>query len=313
MTKIQKIKVLFLIFIFGLLSAGPVLAARLYFEPAEQSGGLGRLFSVRVMFDAQGEEINALASQIVYRPDLLELVSLREANSIINLWVEKPVADCQDNFCQINFSGIIPGGFSGTLLPYSSLLNPGQVLELIFKSHQPGSGLVSFQNGQALLNDGQGTGVQLTLEPLTYIITAEPAEGAEEFAEDAVSPQPFSVIIASNADIFDGRYFAAFFSQDKETGIAYYEVWESRRPIKKSAEADWQRVSSPYLLEDQDLRSYVYVKAVDQAGNETLSVHEPLRPVQWLEKYLIWIIMIIVPLSLFLISLYGGRRTKRRS
>ena len=255
MTKIQKIKVLFLIFAFGLLSAGPVLAARLYFEPAEQSGGLGRLFSVRVMFDAQGEEINALASQIVYRSDSLELVSLREANSIINLWVEKPAADCREDSCQVNFSGIIPGGFSGTLLPYSDILNPGQVLELIFKGKKAGAGFISLQNGQALLNDGQGTGVQLTLEPLTYTINTEPAEGLEALAEDVVPPQPFSVIITSNAEIFDGRYFAAFFGQDKETGIAYYEVWESRRPIKKSTEADWQRVSSPYLLKDQALRS----------------------------------------------------------
>jgi len=44
------------------------------------------------------------------------------------------------------------------------------------------------------------------------------------------------------------------------------------------------------------LRSYIYVKAVDKTGNERIAVVFPRYPLKWYEKYLFWIIIIIVVL-----------------
>jgi hypothetical protein len=66
---------------------------------------------------------------------------------------------------------------------------------------------------------------------------------------------------------------------DKGTGLATYEVAERHFPF---APLHWETAQSPYVLEDQALSSDVYVKAIDQSGNERVSVFPRSR---WLRPY----------------------------
>jgi len=60
-------------------------------------------------------------------------------------------------------------------------------------------------------------------------------------------------------------------------------------------------VESPYLLKDQKLKSFIYVKAVDKAGNERIATLAPRYPLKWYEKWENWIIIIIVTFILYLL------------
>ena len=56
----------------------------------------------------------------------------------------------------------------------------------------------------------------------------------------------------------------------------------------------WVSVESPYVLQDQELRSYVFMKAIDKAGNKRIVSLPPKYPLKWYEMYENWIIIIII-------------------
>jgi len=112
---------------------------------------------------------------------------------------------------------------------------------------------------------------------------------------DATSPEEFKPEIGKAPAVFEGKYFIAFSTIDKQTGIDYYEILEAdkrgyqRGTIRK---AEWKKGSSPYLLEDQSLRSVIKVKAVDKAGNERIEEIVPPYKVTWKDVLVIILILI---------------------
>jgi len=70
----------------------------------------------------------------------------------------------------------------------------------------------------------------------------------------------------------------------------------------------WVIGESPYLLKDQGLKSYIYVKAIDKSGNVRTAFLTPTNLRFRLEKYAIYTIMIIV--ALFLVVLWRKNRKK---
>ena len=84
-----------------------------------------------------------------------------------------------------------------------------------------------------------------------------------------------------------------FTTQDKGSGIEYYAVQErSREVIDEKA---WQRTVSPYVLADQNLKKYIYVKAVDKKGNERIALIRPTST-SWYTNYSLWSILISIML-----------------
>ena len=78
-------------------------------------------------------------------------------------------------------------------------------------------------------------------------------------------------------------HFLIFSTTDKQTGIDCYEI--------KEGEKDWKKEKSPYLLEDQTLRSIIKVRAVDKAGNERIIWIKPLKEAK--EPLPYWLIILI--------------------
>jgi hypothetical protein len=241
------------------------------------------------MLDTEGEIINALEGEILFPEELLELVEIRDGDSIINLWVERPSIELTG---KVIFSGIIPTGFTGVLSPYYEGYGPGKIFSLIFVSKKEGQGTVVLENGKVLLHDGLGTPANVKISNFQFSISKDVPGFEFEISKDIELPEPFLPEITEDQNIFDGKWFLVFVTQDKGSGIDHYEVQESRR--EKIENGKWITAESPYVLKDQKLKSWIYVKAVDKAGNERVGVVESRYPVKWYEVCWIWGIIILV-------------------
>jgi len=309
---------LFLVFISGLLNISFVEAAELNFYSKRQEIGLDQQFKVDLFLNTEGENINALEGKILFPADFLELKEINDGGSIVSFWLEKPMAlnntntrnntnenitrnnaninntrnDANENITlnganiqEVVFSGIVPGGFSG---------EKGLILSLVFKTKKEGQAFIEISDSKVLLNDGLGTETKLKTENLS--ININPNISVPEYIapSDKEPPEDFKPEIVSDPNIFDGKYSLIFETKDKGSGVDKYFVYENTRKRTRIDANEWVVAESPYLLKDQKLRSYIYVKAVDKAGNERIVYLNPKYPLKWYEKWEIWSIIILV-------------------
>ena len=273
--------------IIALFLLTPLFAqgAILYFEPDVQEIGVGQQFQVDISLNAENEAINAVEGKIVFPGELLELKEIRDGNSIINFWVERPKTESNN---QIIFSGITPGGY---------IDKQGLIFSTIFQSKNEGKGTIEIQEAKTLLNDGKGTEASLTISNFQFLISKQIPISQIPIPEikDTDPPEDFKPEVASDPTIFDGKWFLVFATQDKGSGVDHYEVKETRQRFLDIF-SKWVTAESPYILRDQELRSYVFVKAVDKAGNERIIVLPPQKSLSWYENY--WILGILIMIGL---------------
>ncbi len=237
-----------------LLSAAPVFAADIFFNAKNQSFTQGEEFLVQVFLNTEGESVNAIEGRVMFPVDLLETREIRDGNSSINFWIEKPHILQTDT---IAFSGITPGGFSG---PKEHLFS------IVFYAKKSGSGAIEIHDTRALRNDGEGTTVSIKISPLQLSISQKTSavQPIVEPMGDTDSPETFTPEIVQNPGMFDGQWFLVFATQDKGSGIDRYEVCEGSKTTCVIAE-------SPYVLQNQNLDQKIFVKAIDRNGNERIS------------------------------------------
>lgn len=149
------------------LGAGTAHAASLSFSNAAQYS-VGAIVSVPVLLSTAGNEsANAVSAKVTFPSDLLTLVSVSKAGSIITLWPEEP------QFSQSNGSA----QFEGVILNPGWNGSSGTVLTLTFKAKANGTGALVFTDASVLANDGQGTNI-LSAAPAHAITIASPAPPA---------------------------------------------------------------------------------------------------------------------------------------
>ncbi|KKT12946.1 MAG: hypothetical protein UV95_C0005G0014 [Candidatus Falkowbacteria bacterium GW2011_GWF2_43_32] len=279
----------------------PVSAAEVFFGADSTTVSVDDELTVDVFLNTEDEDINAVAGRILISEIFWQLKEIKDGDSIINFWAERP----QFVRGEISFSGVIPGGYSG---------QKGLIFSAVFRARQAGESIMAIQNAQALLNDGQGTETKTTPYNLQLIIsepalspavtgeiaTASPPSVKEQ---DKTMPEEFVPTVAVDTDMFDGQYFLVFAAQDKESGIDHYEIQENRR--QKIKIKQWVNGVSPYLLTDQKLSSYVYVKAVDKSGNSRITMLSPQNPRSEYRNYLIFGILIIIG---FMLAAFSRRK-----
>ncbi|MCX6797108.1 MAG: hypothetical protein NTX98_01355 [Candidatus Doudnabacteria bacterium] len=273
---------------FLLFAANPALAAELILSSSVADLAVGQQFAVDVMLDAQSEAINAVEARILFPQELLKLEQVYETDSIITLWVERPVVAAG----AVSFSGIIPGGFSGLLSPYYQGARPGQILKFVFSAKQEGKGIIEAQGVKILLNDGQGSESKAEIKNFSFEIKDRVLEAGSGVAlQDRDSPELFTPQVAQDAMLNGGQKTLIFSAQDKGSGIDYYEVAEQKgKPAENYAGLSWRRAMSPFLLEDQNLESWIYVKAVDKFGNQRIAQVSPSS--EKYQKNWIWVIIL---------------------
>jgi len=258
-----------------MFSASSALAAELSLEAKNTNIQTGSEFEVGFFLNTENENINAIEGGIVFPENLLQLKEIRDGNSIINLWIQKP----ENKDGEIAFSGITPGGYLG---------RNGLIFSLVFQSTGEGQGLIEAKNIKVLINDGAGTEAKTKISNLQLVFSKQTASYQAPLSKenDADQPEIFKPIVTQDPTIFNGQYFLVFATQDKGSGINHYEVREGSSPFIIA--------QSPYLLQDQKLDKKIYVKAVDKSGNQRIVTLPPQKPLPWYQNYWILAILIIV-------------------
>lgn len=286
---------LFVYSIFYILYSGAVQAAQLYFEPGTLELAPSEQFKINLFMDTQGEDINAIAATLSYPLDALNLVKIQEGGSILNFWVEKPK---ERKGGELNFSGITPGGFNGA---------SGFILSVFFEVKNFQSGSIKLKDTATHLNDGEGTQTNIFLSDFQFFIDENKLEVPEqEEVNDLEAPESFTLQIVKDPNLFGNKNVLIFAAQDKHPGIDYYEVAEVQDTFWQkfiSQDKVWVRGQSPYLLSNQNLNSYIYVKAVDKVGNERIESLNPAKPYLFYKDIFIQFAFIVVVLIVVLVVL----------
>ena len=259
----------------ALFVAAPVFAAEIRLDANKSEINSGEQFLVDIIIHSE-ESLNAVEGRLIFPADKLLVKEIRDGNSVINFWVEKPRIEASG---VILFSGITPGGFSGA---------NNNIFSVVFEAKNTGIASVALQNTKALKNDGLGTETALLTRDTTVSIKPGDSNVRKEILTDGEPPEDFNPTIESDPNIFDGKYFLVFATQDKISGVADYEVREGAW--------GWFRVAeSPYLLKHQSLDRKIFVKAIDKNGNERIAVLNAQQQVPWYRHYaVIGILLVIV-------------------
>ena len=260
----KKYIIIPLLFLFLPYAAGAA-TARIVQEPAEV--GAGDTVVVSLQVDASNP-INTFSGELSFSREKLQLLKVSNGGSIINIWITDP----REKDGSIPFEGLVPGGYAG---------RGGLLFTAFFKAKAAGEASVSLNDAVFLRNDGSGSAEDVSIKSLVIHIAAQPLGGFKEIA-DTDPPEPFYIQLGQSTDFFDGRFYIAFTAADKLSGISHYEAAERRIPFMPLR---WSRVGSPSELKDQYLTGGVYVKAVDNAGNERIAEYprtHVLRPYEWL-------------------------------
>ncbi len=272
-------KILFILLSIAFLFPYHLFAAEIFYDADTRKVKANTEFEVGVFLNAESENINAIEGVLRFPAGLLEFKELNDGNSIVNFWVERPSRRVEN---EIVFSGITPGGFVG---------KRGLIFRITFLAKNEGNGKLEMQNIKALLNDGNGTAANISVSPLKIVVTSQDLSlPPKKEPKDQELPESFKPEIARDPALFDGKWFLVFATQDKGFGIDRYEIRETRYRIFESF-SRWISSESPYALRDQKLRSYIFVKAVDKAGNARIEKILPQNQLRWYENYENWIII----------------------
>jgi len=240
-----------LIFLWvGLFSAE---ASVLYFNTQNDQYHQNDIFLTEIRLDTENENINLGEITVNFTPEYLEVVNISTGDSVFTLWPKNPIFSNKDGL--ISFAGGAPGGFNGD----------GKLLSIYFKASKIGETSIGFKaDSNILLNDGSGSRANLTAKTASIEILPTSSdtpknEWEAQIKEDHTIPEDFEIKIEK----IEGKYFAIFSTTDGQSGIDKYEI--------KEGAGEWKTGGSPYLLENQNLRNKIIVKAVDKAGNERIN------------------------------------------
>lgn len=273
---------LFTLLFFFISTPGVVFADEIRLDTNKTEVRVGEEFTLSVIVHTN-KIINAIEGYVAFSASLLEVKEVRDGNSVVNFWVEKPNGDTPG---RVIFSGITPGGWSG----------PNQLLfSVVFVAKEIGSAGVEIKEVRALKNDGVGSKIILTTHSVEVPINSGDSAVRREKSTDTESPEDFTPFITRDPAIFDGKYFLVFGTQDKGSGIDRFEIREGSW--------GWFRVvESPYLLKNQKQDKVITVRAIDNNGNVREAKIVPKSFPHWYEQRTNLAILIVVIITCFFIG-----------
>lgn len=147
--------------------------------PANERPLIGETTTADIVVEAK-EPINALEVQMVFSPELMEVVDVTFEDSFIDLWVFEPSFS--------NASGTV--SFTGGTTRRGGFIGSGIIATITYRGAQPGKATVQFENARILAHDGFGTEIINETINTELIIEALKQTGGEK-AESI----PVSVVI----------------------------------------------------------------------------------------------------------------------
>jgi hypothetical protein len=275
---------------FGIRSAS---AAQLIIQSDSNQVENNQSFNVSILLNTNNTDVNAVEGTLIFPKGMFDLKDISDANSIINFWIQplKKDTPCTTNTCELHFTGIIPGGYNG---------ENGLLLSALVQATDMGQGTFTLKDVKVLQNDGLGTALPVSVNPLNISIgKSGQVSPTSSTLIDPNPPESFQPEVGRDPYLFNNKWFIVFSTQDKGSGMAYYQVTETRTNIGVNQRLlRWVTAESPYILRDQALKSYIYVKAVDKAGNARIEMIPPKYKMAWYENYLIWLIILLLSLSI---------------
>jgi hypothetical protein len=282
-------------------SAAQVHAARVTFDAGTTRVGTGSVFPVEITIDAT-LPVNAI-TLVIPLPSSVELVGASDANSIVSMWVEKPALNSKH---EVVMSGLIPGGFTS---------EDGKLVTLHLQSATPGPLSLAIAPGTtAYLHSETGEVEAVTAQTLNLTLT-EGVENTPIGVDDTLPPEKFVPVYVQVGEGDEAQWAVGFGTQDKGSGVKEYFVAESRKNIRevdteKLSTLSWRMSNSPAILEDQGLKSYVYVKAVDINGNERIAQLAP--GAKWYERPIGYILIGVLLIGVLYAIFFRKNKSHRR-
>jgi hypothetical protein len=175
--------VFFLLSLFCIIGA-PFFswAATLRISPTSGTYEVGQKFTVRAIATSD-IPFNAVSLSLLFPPSIFSIDSVSKSGSLLTFWVKEPTISSSAG--TVSLEGVTPGGIKEST---------GTVIAITLHGTHVGSGNISFQSGQILANDGQGTdisgentGAKFTVIPTKSKIIP-PATVQEE--PEMTPPQP---------------------------------------------------------------------------------------------------------------------------
>lgn len=166
-------------FLFTLALPAVSLAASLSLSPSSGSYAVGDKITVKVLVSSASASINAVSGELSFPPSIFSVESVSKVGSMLNFWPIEP--SMSQGAGTVNFEGVAISGFQG---------GSGTVISVTFRAVRAGSGSISFDNGQVLANDGQGTDITTGLSGAKFTITGAKAKApvAEPVIAKKVTP-----------------------------------------------------------------------------------------------------------------------------
>ncbi len=286
----MKKTLLFIFFSFIFFIPAPTSAATLSLRAVPSLAGIGKIVEITVLLNSN-VSVNAFSGTLHFSKKTLTPITTSDGNSIISMWITRPKITTG----AITFAGATPGGFLG---------KNGVLFKVLFKTKTLTPTKLFLTGVHILRNDGVGTKEKVTLVPINLKITTQPTANFK-VPSDTFPPEPFTVVLGHSLSLFKGKYYLAFSTVDKNSGIDYYEATETRLPPWLVAPV-WKRVTSPYVIHNQHLTSDISIKVFDRAGNERTSVF-PRRHLLSNDE---WLLLGSILLSIGLAVLWRKYRTK---
>ncbi|GEM_PF-1350547 len=297
------VSTLFLLVALQVVAIKPSLAATVSFDPQETTVGTKTSFLVGVNIDSE-TAINAV-QVVIDMPDSMVVTDFSDGDSVINLWVDRPHINAGG---QIVFSGIIPGGFSG---------RGGRLIVMTVKAKEEGVFKIFLDSSSKILqNLPTAPADSIASLPLTLHVSSG-RDNIANILPDATPPEPFVPMLVLLPNGKDNVWSVVFETQDKVSGMKGYQVAESWRfmPSDKAATSlSFHDAESPYILIDQALTSYIYVKATDNQGNVRVEMVAARYPLRWYERpegYIITIVVVLFAAYVFYINKKRRRRDRK--
>jgi hypothetical protein len=163
--------------------------------------------------------------------------------------------------------GIALESFSGTLDPTTGALETTGSIN-VFLDLQEGANINAL--GETLLGVPTATSSATITTPFDFVGNLMGIIGSRlaTLSSSVLLSEATTTNSNTSSPTADGveRWMVLFATQDKGSGMDHYEVREVD-PLLPWWGSGWHVAESPYLLEDQTLRSAVYVRAYDNDGN----------------------------------------------
>ncbi len=135
---------------------GSAFAAELTFKLIPNTESSDNTISVDVRVDPQSKSVNVVEGEILFSGAASNDLTVQVENglSVLSIWPTLPQYDKDQK--KVTFTGGVPNGFDAE----------GLLFHLNISQASPGDLDISFANGSAYLNDGQGTKESVSSLPL---------------------------------------------------------------------------------------------------------------------------------------------------